>query len=144
MKKTLSFILSLVLLLSCSKSNREEEIVNPGGDGGGTYEGIYFETETGVIDAHEYILNVPGVGGEYDFKLLGVREFKDEGCSSGFVDATITESSARPDENKYYKAKLHLTVHENMTDQDRSMELTIYSLTLSNRAKITITQEKGF
>ena len=139
MKKTLLFLVSLVLLLSCSKSNREEDIL-----GGGTYEGIYFETETGMIDAHEYKLNVPGAGGEYDFRLLGVEQFKDGSSAFGFVDAAKTESSARPDENKYYKANLHLTVHENMTDQKRSVELRIYSLTCLHCAKITITQEKGF
>lgn len=145
MKRTLLFILSLVLLLSCSKSNREEEIVNPGGDGGGTYEGIYIETETGVIDAHEYILNVPSVGGEYDFKLLGLGPFWDKkGSGCDFVDVIQTGDGKKHNVDQYYKGTLHLTVHENMTDPIRSVICRISTIGYSRRANITVIQEKGF
>ena len=140
MKKTLLFLVSLVLLLSCSKSNREEDIL-----GGGTYEGIYFETETGVIDAHEYILNVPGTGGEYDFKLLGVEQFWDkDGFGCDFVDVLQTGDGKKQNGDQYYKGTLHLTVHENMTDQIRSVICEISTIGYFRLANITVIQEKGF
>ena len=73
-------------------------------DGGCTYEGVYIETVTGLVNAHGYQITLPGSGGEFDFYLDCVRPFYDycfeEGALSIYFadEVRMTESEGRTDE----------------------------------------------
>lgn len=139
MKRVLLFIFCIGMLFSCAKS---DYIL-----GGVKYEGIYFETEAGLVEAHNYKLEVPAGGGEYDFNMAAIREFNEgtQERSFGFVDVIQTVVSTAPDADNYYRGTLHLTVPKNNTDQNRSVDVRIYSQTQWQLCAImTISQEKGF
>ncbi len=140
MKRALLLILSIGMLYSCTNTKSEQTY------GGVKFEGIYFETEAGLVEAHKYKLEVPAGGGEYDFEMAAVRPF-DEGTlelSYGFVDVIQTVVSIAPDADNYYRGTLHLTVPKNNTDQNRSVDVRLYSRTGMRCAIMTISQEKGF
>ena len=54
----------LIMAAMCLSSCKLEKII-----GGCTYEGVYIETVTGLVNAHGYQITLPGSGGEFDFYL---------------------------------------------------------------------------
>ena len=83
----------LIMAAMCLSSCKLEKII-----GGCTYEGVYIETVTGLVNAHGYQITLPGSGGEFDFYLDCVRPFYDycfeEGALSIYFadEVRMTES----------------------------------------------------
>ena len=130
-------MLAVSMLLSCNK--KDDEIL-----GNVIFEGIYFETDAGLVEAHNYKIEVPAGGGEYDFNLIAVHELDESRkISLDFVDAFQVAAGDGPDKDGYYKGKLHITVHENNTGKRRSRELQIHSQSRWGLCAImAISQEK--
>ena len=115
-------------------------------DGGCTYEGVYIETVTGLVNAHGYQITLPGGGGEFDFYLDCVRPFYDyyfeEGALSIYFadEVRMTEIEGRTDEG-YYRARLHLSVPENRTGEERSDVFRLDDVAALHCAIITVRQD---
>lgn len=137
MKKVVILMLTIGTLLSCNKKN--EEIL-----GNVTFGGIFFETDAGLVEAHNYKIEVPAGGGEYDFNLVAIRELSESRkISLDFVDAFQTVIGDGTDKDGHYKGELHLTINENNTGKRRSTELQILSQSRWGLCAImTISQEK--
>ena len=80
----------LIMAAMCLSSCKLEKII-----GGCTYEGVYIETVTGLVNAHNYQITLPGSGGEFDFYLDCVRSFADycfeEGAARTYLDSAIID-----------------------------------------------------
>ena len=131
----------LIIATMCLSSCKLEKII-----GGCTYEGVYIETVTGLVNAHGYQITLPGSGGEFDFYLDCVRPFYDycfeEGALSIYFadEVRMTEIEGRTDEG-YYRARLHLSVPENRTGEERSDVFRISDYRSTLCAIITVRQD---